>query len=167
MADTENPKQTPAPEGGESFTPITSQEDLNRVLAARLEREREKFSDYEDLRAKAEKFDAAEDAAKTELQRATERAEAAEKERDQARADAMRESVAREKGVPVDVLQGSSKEDLEASADALLAWRGEARRSGSLNPNGGFFSGASAGAATADDPKARAAAAMRRLGRNT
>lgn len=36
------------------FTPITTQEDLDKVIIKRLERERAKFSDYDNLKAKIE-----------------------------------------------------------------------------------------------------------------
>lgn len=62
------------PEGDEGanaseFTPITSQEDLDRKLGERLARERSKYADYDDLKAKAAKFDEADAASKTELQK--------------------------------------------------------------------------------------------------
>ena len=43
-----------------AFTPITSQEDLDKVIGARLAREREKFADYDDLKAAASKLAEAE-----------------------------------------------------------------------------------------------------------
>lgn len=56
---------TPAPE----FKPIASQEDLDRIIGERLSRERGKYADYDDLKAKAAKFDEVDAASKTELQR--------------------------------------------------------------------------------------------------
>ncbi|WP_052337067.1 hypothetical protein [Nocardioides alkalitolerans] len=41
----------------DKFTPITSQADLDKVLGKRLERERGKFPDYDDLKKKAEQYD--------------------------------------------------------------------------------------------------------------
>jgi hypothetical protein len=62
-----------AGKGGDAppkFEAITSQEQLDKVLGARLAREREKYSDYEDLvKIKAER-DAAAEAAKTEAEKA-------------------------------------------------------------------------------------------------
>jgi hypothetical protein len=51
------------------FKPIASQEDLDRVIGDRLARERAKFGDYDDLKAKAAKFDEVDAASKTELQK--------------------------------------------------------------------------------------------------
>ena len=65
---------------GDEFKPITSQEDLNRVIADRISRERSKFSDYADIKAKAEKFDELDAANKTEIEKATDRVAKAEAE---------------------------------------------------------------------------------------
>jgi TolA-binding protein len=47
----------PDPGEGQEFTPITSQEDLNKVIQDRVSRERKKFADYKDLKAKADELD--------------------------------------------------------------------------------------------------------------
>lgn len=57
-----------APDEG-TFTPPATQEDLDRIVGQRLSRERAKYADYDDLKAKAEKFDEAESATKSELQK--------------------------------------------------------------------------------------------------
>ena len=57
------------PEEDPEFQPITSQEDLDRRIGDRLARERAKFGDYDDLKAKAAKYDEADAASKTELQK--------------------------------------------------------------------------------------------------
>ena len=67
----------------------------------------------------------------TELQKAIARAEKAERDRDEekrARAladhQALAANVALAKGVPVAHISGTTREELEASADQLIAWRG-------------------------------------------
>ena len=99
-----------APEGEKKF----SQADVDAIVKSRLDRERGKYSDYEDLKAKAEKFDAAEEAQKTELQKATERAEALQAQLDSMnRANEVRntrEKVSQELGVPVSLLTGEDEE---------------------------------------------------------
>ena len=62
-----------------------------------------------------------EDAAKTELQKATDRAEAAEK----AALVAKREAFAATKGVPASMVTGSTPEEWEAAATAALEWKGK------------------------------------------
>lgn len=61
-------------DGAGTFT----QEDVNRIVAERIVREREKFSDVDELRAKAEKWQEFEESQKSELQKAREAKEAAE-----------------------------------------------------------------------------------------
>lgn len=68
------------PGAGDGFKPITSQDDLNRVIADRVQRERGKYADYADLKAKAERLDEIEQANKTEIEKANERATKAEAE---------------------------------------------------------------------------------------
>lgn len=63
-----------AAEEAAKATPKTfTQEELDRVLADRLKREREKYGDYEELKAKADRLKELEDADKDELTRAQER----------------------------------------------------------------------------------------------
>lgn len=49
----ENPNPDPAPKGGEEFIPITSQEQLNRIIGQRINDVRSQYADYDDLKAKA------------------------------------------------------------------------------------------------------------------
>ncbi len=72
--------------------------------------------------------------------------------------DILRRDVARDKGVPVSAVTGTTKEEMEAAADSLLEWRG----SQSKKP-AGFQSGASAPNSASEKDKAAAAIrAMRR-----
>lgn len=148
-----------APEANE-FTPITSQDDLEKVLGKRLERERSKFADYDALKEKASRFDELEEANKTELQKAREAAQAAEERASRAEQAAIRADVAAAKGVPAAALTGSSKEEFEASADALLAWRGD---QSPQRPSPTGLKSGSAGGSAAMTPKERAAAAAAAL----
>ncbi|MGI5493827.1 hypothetical protein [Microtetraspora malaysiensis] len=84
------------PEQKPSFTPITSQEELNKLLSDRLARERAKFADYGDLKAKAAKLDEIEEANKTEAQKTAERLAQAEQAAATAEARALRREVALE-----------------------------------------------------------------------
>lgn len=54
----------------DTFTPPATQADLDRIVEQRLSRERAKYADYDDLKAKAAKLDEADAAAKSELQKA-------------------------------------------------------------------------------------------------
>ena len=73
--------------GGDTAEPKLSQADVDRIVAQRLERERSKYHDYDELRKKAETLEAEmkkrTEAEMTEL----ERAKAALQEKEQAIAD--------------------------------------------------------------------------------
>lgn len=57
------------PPEGSTYTPPQTQAELDRIISDRLSRERGKYADYDDLKAKAAKFDEADSASKTELQK--------------------------------------------------------------------------------------------------
>jgi hypothetical protein len=108
-----------------AYTPPATQADLDRIIADRLSREKAKYADYGDLKAKAAKFDEAEQANKTELQKALDRAAAAEAKvtsyetRDQVTTWA--KEIVKDSKVPADALRGSTKEELQAHFDQLKA----------------------------------------------
>lgn len=77
------------------------------------------------LADKAKKFDAIEEANKTEAQRLLDRVEAAEAKVKEAEVRAMRAEVATAKGVPVNLITGTTAEEMEAAADALVAFKGK------------------------------------------
>lgn len=99
-----------------------TQEDVNRIVSKRVA----KYSDYEALKEKAAKYDEQVEASKTDLQRATERAESLQAELDSLkRAEQIRstrEEVANAKGIPSSLLTGSTAEECESQAEAILAW---------------------------------------------
>lgn len=93
----------------------------SKQLAERLERA--KPSDYEDLKAKAAKFDEAEEANKSELERTSSRAEKAETRAAQAEHRLMQLEVGLDKGLTAAQarrLVGSTREEIEADADEFL-----------------------------------------------
>lgn len=122
---------------GDGFKAPASQAELDRIVQSRLERERAKFADYDELKARAEKVSELEESSKSELQKAQERAEAAERALSEVQSKAVRAEVAAAKGVPVELLTGDSKESLEASADAILAFRDQTARKGNYAPSEG------------------------------
>jgi len=150
-----------------AFDPITSQEDFDKRISARLSRERAKFADYDALKDKAEQLDRIEAANKTELQKAVERAEAAERRAGAAEFESLRASIASDKGVPASSLAGSTREELEAAADELLAWRAQAtttqKKVTTATSGGGLKSGASGAGDSKLSPKAIAAERLRQM----
>lgn len=100
-----------------------TQDELNAIVADRLGREKSKYSDYEEIKAKAEKYDQTEENNKSEIQKATEKADAL-----QAKIDAMekadgirkvRNSVASEMGVPAELLTGADEATCKTQAEAI------------------------------------------------
>lgn len=104
-----------------------TQDDVDRIVAERLSREKAKFADYEALKEKAAKFDKSEEDQKSELQKATEKAAeleaklAAREKADKVRA--IREKVAKEKNVPADLLTGDTEDACTEQAKQLLSWK--------------------------------------------
>lgn len=111
-------KETPA----KTFT----QEELEFELTKRLTREREKFSDYEALKEKAQKLDEIEEKNKTELEKAMEKATRLEDElnkiRKQNEISSIRERVAKETGIDAKLLTMDTEDDCKAQAQTLLDW---------------------------------------------
>lgn len=101
-----------------------TQADLDRIVQDRLSREREKYGDYDALKAKAEKFDQIEEESKSELQKATERATALQSELDALKnaekVRLMREKVAHDTGVPASLLTAESEDACREQAKQIL-----------------------------------------------
>lgn len=109
------------------FEPIETQEAFDAAIRERISRaqraEREKYADYEQLKAKAAEYDKAQEAEKGDLQKAREAIERLKKsaaERDEA--DKLRElrtKVSKATGVPAELIGGSDEEAMTASAKAI------------------------------------------------
>lgn len=74
---------------------------------------------------KAVLYDKAQEEGKSELQKALESVQKAEARAAALEAQVLRAKVAEAKGVDADLLAGSTQEELEESANRLLAWRGD------------------------------------------
>ena len=103
-----------------------TQAELNAIVAGRVKEERAKFENYEELKEKAQKLDKIEEENKTELQRATDRANALQAEIDAYKTAEeerkLREKISSETGVPANLLKGNSEEDLRTQAQAILTF---------------------------------------------
>lgn len=132
----------------EDFKPIETQEAFNAAIKERLARERAKYADYDELKAKAAKLDAQEEAGKDELQKARERIsalEAAAKNRAEAdRMRELREKVSKETGVPVELIGGTDEESMGESAQAIAAYARSTRPTAPKVPGSGSFADRSA-----------------------
>lgn len=78
-----------------------------------------------------------EEAQKTEAQKLADRLAEAERKAQAAELKALRSDIAQAKGVPAGLLTGSTEEELNASADMLLAFRGEAPKTPAAPPADG------------------------------
>lgn len=99
-------------DGKPGFQPITSQEELDRIISGRVQRERAKYEGYAEFKAKAEKLPQVEG----------ELAEVKEKLAGYVRAqelDGWKTKVSDETGVPASVLRGETLEELQAHAKEL------------------------------------------------
>lgn len=100
-----------------------TQADVDRIVTKRLS----DFADYDELKAKAEKFDAAEEANKSELEKAIEKANKLQTELDdlhkQNTVRAVRDEVSQTTGVPASLLTGNTIEECEAQAKAIAEYK--------------------------------------------
>lgn len=128
-----NNTATPPETGASADKPqrTFSQDDVNRLIDERLERERKKYADYSDLKAKASKWQEHEDAQKSEVEKLT--AQIADWQNRATQADTARKqtliksSVMAEAGrqnVPADRLEAAYKllnvSDLKLEADDAI-----------------------------------------------
>ena len=116
----------PTQENAEMQTRTFTQEEVNAIVGKRLAEEKGKYSDYEEIKAKAAKFDEAEEANKSELQKAMERANNLEAELNGLKKSEeirqTRERIATETGIPANLLTGDTEESCKAQAEAIKAF---------------------------------------------
>ncbi|MDR0848085.1 MAG: DUF4355 domain-containing protein [Propionibacteriaceae bacterium] len=115
----DQPTQVPEPEA-RTFT----QAEVNDIVRQRLTKEAQKFAGHDELAKKAAEYDKLVESQKTEAQKQADALAALTAQNAQLQADALRRTVADAKGLPGGLaknLVGSTQEELEASADELLA----------------------------------------------
>lgn len=108
--------------GSQTFT----QEQVNQLVGAARKKERAKYEGFDQYKAAFEKLQEIEEKDKTDLEKALARAEKAEQELT-ARQEAERiakdkAEVSESSGVPVEALNGSTREEIEASAEVLAKY---------------------------------------------
>ena len=115
--DDDTPK--PKPDEGKTFT----QADVDRIVQERLAKEKGKYADYDELKAKAAKVDELETSKKSDLDKLTEQIEGLKKSQTETEARALRAEVATAKGLnaaQAKRLAGTTREELEADADEII-----------------------------------------------
>ena len=140
-------------EGGEQEKTF-SQADVDRIVQDRVGRERAKYADFDAYKQKAEKFDELEEAQKSELQKANERAESLQKQVDALnRAESVRkvrEAVASETNVPIALLTGEDEETCRAQAQAALEFAKPSGNYPAVKDSGETTNGVTTGGKTRD-----------------
>lgn len=139
----ENAKKTAqAGTEGENGTVKTfTQDEVNAIVGKRIQEEKSKYADYNELKEKAGKYDESVEANKSEIQKATERAAALQAElngyKKQEELRKVREKVAKETGVPVELLSGEDEETCKNQAEAMNAWKGTKQKYPATERNNG------------------------------
>lgn len=158
---TTEPTETPAASEAGDFEPITSQEDFEKRIGARLAREAKKYADYQDLKTKAARLDELETKTAEANKTWEERYKSLESKMAAKDHEILRVQVASAKGVPANRINGTTREELEADADELLSLISKQKEAERPKvPPSGLKSGAT-GSDSRMDPKERAAAALR------
>lgn len=104
---------------GKTFT----QDEVNNLIAREKGQIQRKYEGYDELKAKADKFDELEHASKSDLEKVAGERDTLKGELEPTRAENLRLRVAIDKKLPaelVDRLRGSTKEEIEADADELM-----------------------------------------------
>ena len=117
----------------EEFKPITTQEEFNAAIKARLERQestiRKEYADYEDLKAQGAKFEEEKQAYEKQAQASAEKIASLKKELDESKASVkglqikeLKSSIAAELGLPAalrDRIAGETEEEIRKDAQIL------------------------------------------------
>lgn len=149
MSETVN-QETNATNNQEPKEKLFTQDEVNGFFNKRYSELMSKVDAYKE---KAEKYDQMEEANKTELQKATERAEQLESEltklKNETALKDIRNKVAKDSGVPAELLTGSTEEACKEQANAILSFAkpkdypnlkdgGEVNNVGKLSPRQQF-----------------------------
>lgn len=114
------------------FKPIETQEELDHIIKERIRREREKFSDYEELKTRVSELETENNGLKTTIGDFNQSKEDTEKmiadlqaQVTGFEASALRTRIALQNGLPFDFadrLQGTDEESLNADAERLAGF---------------------------------------------
>lgn len=142
-----------ATSAADEFTPITSQEDLNRLIGERVKRATSKFADYADLQSKAAKLAEIEASNQTEAEKAQARLAELEAELNATRGESLRLRIASEHGITdsddIDLfLTGTDEETLTKQATRLAGREADRKKTGNRVPKEGT---STSSGATGDD----------------
>ncbi|MCW4458180.1 hypothetical protein [Microbacterium sp. MPKO10] len=123
--DTPHGESNEKPAEGQAQVPEQKETDWKAEARKWETRAKENLSAAKANEDAAKRLAEIEESQKTEAERAAERLAAAEKRAAELEAKATRAEVAAAKGVPTDLLKGSTKEELEKYADELIKFKGD------------------------------------------
>lgn len=134
-----NSGETPT---ADEFKPITSQDELNKVISERIKRVEAKFGDYKDVKAKAARLDAIEQANQTEAEKTAKRISDLETELNNQRRDSLRLTIASRHGITdaddIDLfLTGTDEETLTRQAKRLADREADRKSKSNTSPREG------------------------------
>jgi hypothetical protein len=143
-----NSGETPA---ADEFKAITTQEDLNKVISDRVARERAKYADYKDVKAKAAELDQIKQANQTEAEKAAAKVAELEAELNNTRRDSMRIKIASAHGITdaddIELfLTGTDEETLTKQATRLAGRTADRTKNGNHVPTEGSTPSSAGGA---------------------
>jgi hypothetical protein len=133
--------------GDSDFEPITSQQEFEKRIKGRLNKQAQKYADYDQLRSS--------------VSEAQQKISQLENELNSERNNVLRTQVASSTGVPAHRLSGSTIEEMEASAEQYLAEISELTKSS--KPARGVGKSGATGSDNRLDPKEKAAAMLQQM----
>ncbi len=150
---------------------VLTQAEVDRIVAERVQRERSKYADYGDLKAKAAKFAELQQAQMTETERTAARLAEMEREAATARAEALRFKVAARFGIGDEdadlFLTGSDESTITRQAERLRSLRTTAAPASPGGPKPDPSQGAKPRGSEVSGRDAGLAEAQRRFGTST
>lgn len=101
-----------------------TQEEVDKMIGARIYEERSKYADYAEVKAKAEKYDALEGESKKAKETIGELSGKISVLQREIETRNARGKVSAETGVPASLLTGETEEACKTQAEAILNWKG-------------------------------------------
>lgn len=131
----------PGTETDTTFTPITSQDELNKVIQERVTRERKKFADYNDLKTKAAELDRLKTQNQTEAEKAAGQITALQQQLQDMQLTTLRAKIQARHGISDDdadlFLTGTDEDTLTRQAQALAGREADRKKKGPVVPSQG------------------------------
>ena len=128
-------------DSGKEFKAPANQAELNAIIKQRVDRERAKFADYNDLKTKAAELDQIKRANQTEAEKTNERIASLEQELTATKTSALRSRIQAKHGISDEdaelFLTATDEETLAKQAERLAAREADRKKSGNHVPHEG------------------------------